>query len=56
MNNELILKVINKYFPDFLDTWEIELIIDDCRKQNAQTDEDILRIIDEYLTGIENSI
>lgn len=51
-----ILDVINRRFPNFFKEWEFDLIINDCREQNAQTDDDILRIIDDYLTGIENSI
>lgn len=56
MSTEHILEVINEHFPNFLDAWEIDLIIGDCREQNAQTDDDILNIIDIYLSGIENSI
>lgn len=56
MSTEHILEVINEHFPNFLQEWEIDLIIGDCQEQNAQTDDDILRIIDDYLTGIENSI
>ena len=56
MDSKHILEVINKHYPNFLQDWEIYLIIDDCLKRNAQNDNDVLQIIDDYLTGIENSI
>jgi hypothetical protein len=56
MDSKHILEVINKHYPNFLQDWEINLIIDDCHKRNAQNDNDVLQIIDEYLTGIENSV
>lgn len=56
MNTERILNVINEHFPNFLQEWEIHLIISDCIVKNAQTDDDILNIIDTYLSGIENSV
>ena len=46
-----ILNVINEHFPYFLKEWEIHLIISDCIVKNARTDDDILNIIDAYLTG-----
>lgn len=51
-----ILNVINEHFPNFLKEWEIHLIISDCIVKNARTDDDILNIIDTYLSGIENSV
>jgi hypothetical protein len=56
MNTKPILDVINAHYPNFLQDWEINLIISDCLKRNAQNDNDVLQIIDEYLTGIENSV
>lgn len=54
--DEHILNVISEHFPNFLKEWEIHLIISDCIVKNARTDDDILNIIDTYLSGIENSV
>lgn len=56
IDSKHILEVINTHYPNFLQDWEIYLIIDECIIGNVQNDNDILQIIDEFLTGIENSV
>lgn len=56
MTKDRILNIINKNCPNFLEDWEVDYIINVCIDNNVQTVNGVLQEIDEYLTGIENSI
>ena len=55
MTREQIINCLNELYTAF-PKWEEDMLVDDLLKINVQTKEEIQKHIDEYLTGIENSV
>ena len=55
MSREQIVNYLNELYTPF-PKWEEDMLVNDLLKINVQTKEEIHKHVDEYLTGIENSV